>query len=536
MVMSDRPDAPTAREQCLSRETLLQALEVMDDGIAIYDGEETPVLLNRVTRERFPSIYDDMERDGISYLDALRRTVRRLMPNGSDDEIEALARKHHDYFSSGESYVTLAENGQWVRVAFRPMPNGMTAAVSVDLTQERRRERELQRAREAAEAANLAKSAFLANMSHEIRTPLNGIIGMAQVVMGTDLTAEQREFMTILIESGRALTLLLNDVLDLSKIEAGKLAIAPADTDVHALLKRIALLWRPRADEKGLSLSLSFDADLPRMIRIDAMRVQQCVANLVSNAIKFTDAGDVRIFARVRNAGGAPELVIEVSDTGAGMDGETLQRLFMPFVQADETIARKHGGTGLGLSIVRKLTEAMGGRATATSELGKGSTFAVSFQYERVDFSAIKTRETDRLVSASERAALRTSGLRILIVDDQPINRRLVELFLRAVDARTVQAANGREALEALATQPFDLVLLDMHMPVMDGPETIRHIRASEAPWSSIPVIALTADAMSGDRERYLEMGMDSYLAKPLCERELIAEIGRVSGLAQSAA
>lgn len=534
--MRERPDHLEHSADALSREDLLQALEVIDDGVAIYNGAETPVLLNRITRERFPTIYDDMEREGISYLEALRRTVRRLLPNGSEVEIEALARKHHEYFASGESYVTLAENGQWVRVTFRPMPNGMTAAVSVDLTQERARARELQRAREAADAANIAKSAFLANMSHEIRTPLNGIIGMAQVMMGTQLTTEQREFMTILIESGQALTHLLNDVLDFSKIEAGKMAIAPADTDVHALLKRIALLWRPRAEEKGLSLSLAFDADLPRMIRIDAMRVQQCIANLVSNAIKFTEEGSVRIFAHVRESGGEPELAIDVSDTGAGMDAGTLQRLFTPFVQADESIARKHGGSGLGLSIVRKLAEAMGGGATATSEPGKGSTFSVSFQYGRVEAAAIRTRESDGPANAGERSSLRMSGLRVLVVDDHPINRRLVELFLKAVDAHTVQAANGQEALDALAAQPFDLVLLDMHMPVMDGPETIRHIRGSDQSWSRIPVIALTADAMSGDRERYLGIGMDGYLSKPICERELMSEIARVSGLARAAA
>jgi signal transduction histidine kinase/ActR/RegA family two-component response regulator len=516
----------------LSREALLQALEVIGDGIAIYDGAETPIMLNCTTRERFGSVYDDMEREGISYLDAVRRMVRRLVPNGSEDEIEALAQKYHRYFSSGESYVTVADNGQWVRVTFRKMPNGMTAAISVDITHERERAQELRRAREAADAANIAKSAFLANMSHEIRTPLNGIIGMAQVMMGTELTDQQREFMTVLIESGQTLTNLLNDVLDLSKIEAGKLAIAPTDTDVHALLKRIATLWRSRAEEKGLAVSLLFDADLPRMIRIDALRLQQCVSNLISNAIKFTQSGEVRISARARKANGEPELVIDVSDTGAGMDEATLNRLFTPFVQADDTIARKHGGTGLGLSIVRKLAEAMGGQATVVSELGKGSTFTLSFQYGSVDTSAIRTRETDRVLGVADRSALRASNLRILVVDDQPINRRVVELFLKAIDATVVHACNGEEALDVLAAETFDLVLLDMHMPVMDGPAAIREIRASPHPWSRVPVIALTADAMSGDRERYLAMGMDGYLSKPLCERELISEVARVTGLA----
>jgi CheY-like chemotaxis protein len=287
-------------------------------------------------------------------------------------------------------------------------------------------------------------------------------------------------------------------------------------------------LWRPRAEEKGLDLSLSFDADLPAYLAFDATRVQQCVSNLVSNAIKFTAQGSIDIFASAKPAPGGAHLVeIRVRDTGAGMNEETLSRLFKPFTQADETISRQHGGTGLGLSITRRLAELMGGTASATSEPGRGSTFRVSF----VGAPARSQPEAGtyaRPDAGNIREALKQSHLRVLLVDDHPINRQVASLFLRPFNMHIVEAVNGAEALAALEREAFDIVLLDMHMPVMDGPTTIARIRASGQDWADLPVIALTADAMSGDRERYLAMGMNGYLSKPLAERDLLSEIARV--------
>jgi signal transduction histidine kinase/ActR/RegA family two-component response regulator len=422
------------------------------------------------------------------------------------------------------------------------MSNGRRVAISVDVTELRQREkelkarskeleereRELEKAKKAAEAASASKSAFLANMSHEIRTPLNGIMGMAQVLEGSALGQQEKEFVQTIIESGKTLMALLNDVLDLSKIEAGKFDIVPTDASLHHMLRRQLRLWKPKAEEKGLELSLSFDADLPAYLSFDTVRVQQCISNLVSNAIKFTKEGRVEIFASARALEQGVQLVtVRVSDTGPGMDKETLDRLFKPFAQADETIQRAHGGTGLGLSITRRLAELMGGTASAESEVGRGSTFRISFR------GAPARKQPEAGVSArpdgaDARDQLKHSNLRVLLVDDHPINRQVAALFLRPFNMRIVEAVNGLEALEALKREPFDIVLLDMHMPVMDGPTAIRHIRASGAPWAGIPVIALTADAMSGDRERYLAMGMNGYLSKPLAERELFSEIARV--------
>ncbi len=514
----------------LDVQTLIEALEVLNDGFAIYEGER-PLLLNRTTERRFGALYREMREEGISYREAIRRRIQRGRPDASEEQLDEWADRFHGYFHSGETYTNLADDGRMVKITFREMSNGLRAAISVDVTEEMERANELKKAQKAAEAASESKSAFLANMSHEIRTPLNGIMGMAQVMSSTELTDQQREYMSTILESGKTLMTLLNDVLDLSKIEAGKLDLAPADADLHHILRRIRKLWLPRAEEKGLDLRLALDCDLPNYLCFDQTRVQQCVSNLISNAIKFTEKGGVEVFASAQlQEDGAHLIEIRVRDTGSGMDEETLGRLFQPFAQADETISRKHGGTGLGLSIVRRLAEMMGGSATAKSELGVGSEFVVSF-VARQGAVQPRRRASDRPSSdADQREQLKASNLRVLLVDDHPINRQVANLFLRPLNLRVVEAVNGAEALEALKRETFDLVLLDMHMPVMDGPTTIQHIRASEEPWANVPVVALTADAMSGDKERYLGMGMNGYLSKPLAERELVSEMLRVVG------
>jgi hypothetical protein len=399
----------------------------------------------------------------------------------------------------------------------------------------RERERELRHAKKQADASNAAKSAFLANMSHEIRTPLNGILGMAQVLEMSDLSPEYREQVSTILDSGRNLMGVLNDVLDLSKIEAGEIAISRTDTDIAHLLRRLHQLWKPLAQEAGLDFFLSFDAELPNVLNFDSVRVRQCVSNLISNALKFTEKGRVEVFATARRAGEAEYLVsIRVTDTGCGMDEATIARLFRPFAQADESITRRYGGTGLGLSITRRLAQLMGGDATAVSEPGRGSEFTLTFR-------AGEAQPQHRLVAPgatrSDEAArqlLKSRETRVLLVDDHPINRQVAALFLRPFNFRIVEATNGKEALACLAAEQFDVVLLDIHMPVMDGPETIRQIRGSGASWADVPVIALTADAMSGDRERYIGMGMQGYLSKPLAERDLVAELARVCAPSQA--
>jgi CheY-like chemotaxis protein/anti-sigma regulatory factor (Ser/Thr protein kinase) len=319
---------------------------------------------------------------------------------------------------------------------------------------------------------------------------------------------------------------IVNDVLDLSKIEAGRMEIAPVDFDLGHMLRRLQKLFSTRADEKGVKLIVAADASLPQHLKFDPVRVRQCIANLISNAIKFTDKGLITVIASIDETNdGASIVCVRVEDTGIGMDAETLAKLFRPFTQADGSTTRRFGGTGLGLSITRKLANLMGGDVTVESTPHRGSVFTLKFKAE------ISQGHIARPAAGEPADTVKTitaSGISVLIVDDHPLNRTVARLFLEPHGINVAEAENGRQTLEMLKNEHFDLVLLDVHMPVMDGPETIRHIRDANEPWATVPVIALTADAMTGDRERLLAMGMTGYVSKPIDQRELIAEICRV--------
>ncbi len=406
----------------------------------------------------------------------------------------------------------------------------------VDLSARKQMEAELRAARDAAEASNRSKSEFLANMSHEIRTPLNGVLGMAQALQSDELSLEQSEKVAIILDSGNSLTALLNDVLDLSKIEAGKLEVSAIPGDLVQTMERIRQLFAPQAEEKGLVLSMRFEANLnPRLI-YDPLRVRQCVSNLMSNAIKFTPSGQVGVAIAAKPlADGAHLVSIKVTDSGIGMSPRTLDRLFSAFTQADGGIARKFGGSGLGLAISRQLARLMGGDVTVTSVEGKGSTFHLTFRAQEAVAS-----EGANPVSAQPAARLASSsslrGKRVLLTDDNAVNRQVIRLFLAPQGCDIVEATNGQEALDALDVARFDIVLLDVHMPVMDGKEAILRLRAAKKDWCNIPVIALTADAMTGDREKYIGLGMTDYVSKPIDQRELVFKMQRALNLDVGAA
>ncbi len=423
--------------------------------------------------------------------------------------------------------------GRWVRLFMRVHRDAAgertrVVGLMIDIHEQKKQELALVEAKLQAEAATVAKSNFLAAMSHEIRTPLNGILGMAQVLQGEQLTGAQSERVNVISESGQTLMALLNDVLDISKIEAGKMEIAPVDGELAVTLERMRQLFLAQAQERGLSLRLEIDDSVPAVLRYDPVRVRQCFSNLLSNAIKFTEHGGVS--ARVRadqHADGQWCVQVSVSDTGIGMDEETRARLFGAFTQADVTISRRFGGTGLGLAITRRLARLMGGDITVDSQPCEGSTFYLTFMAE----SGVKLRpapDQPAEVAPNDNKLRPVMNARLLLVDDNPVNRQVVRLFMAQLAPEIVEAVNGEEALARLAEQPFDIVLLDVHMPVMDGREAIKRIRTGGQPWKDIPVIALTADAMSGDRERYLDMGMSDYIPKPIDARELTAKYVRL--------
>jgi hypothetical protein len=400
-----------------------------------------------------------------------------------------------------------------------------------DLARERAaRIEEVEKARDEAEAATRAKSLFLANMSHEIRTPLNGVLGMTQALEATPLNPDARAMVSTIKESSATLMIIVNDVLDLSKIESGRMEIFPVDGRVADILESVQRLFRPEADEKGIGMSVSIDPSLPERLSFDPVRVRQCLSNLVSNAVKFTRQGRVSIHASAAPELGRTCVSIRVTDTGPGIDRKTQDRLFHAFTQADESTTRQFGGTGLGLTIARDLARLMGGDILVSSKPGEGAEFTFHFVADAaspVPKSRIASRESRE--AAAERHS-RMRGARVLLTDDNTINRQVARLFLQPQGAVITEAVNGKEALDLLSTQPFDLVLLDCNMPVMDGMEAIARIRASGEPWSTLPVIALTANAMSGDRERLLALGMSGYVSKPIDRIELYAEIERVLG------
>ena len=370
-----------------------------------------------------------------------------------------------------------------------------------------------------ANEANEAKSAFLSMVTHELRTPMNGVLGMARALQQTDLSSRQRDYLETIVRSGDSLLSILNDVLDHSKIEAGRLDLEVAPFNLRAVSEQSVQLWTEAAAAKDLELACEIDPQVPHHVQGDETRVRQIILNLLSNALKFTEEGRVSLTVRsAPNADGEGAVEILVSDTGPGMTAEQVARLFRPYSQAEASTARKYGGTGLGLSICRKLTSMMGGDIGVESEPGKGSTFRVWLPLPAAE---------SRPVDTSEAPATELPPLRVLVTDDNPINLAVARALLESAGAAVEVAVHGAEALERLQVELFDIVLMDVRMPVMDGIEAVRRIREGGAGPAGIPVIALTADASPGEEERLKGLGFDALQGKPIQPAQLFAAIER---------
>ncbi len=527
-----------------SRERFELAVRGSQDGIWDWDLQDNSLFLSARWKEMLGHGDHELPNDFASFADNLHPDDRARVMNyvehylaGELDRFRMEFRMRH----RDGSYRWILARGEAVRDA-GGIPYRMAGSHS-DITGQKLVEEELKAANErleqattlanamAAEAAmaSASKSEFLANMSHEIRTPMNGVIGMTGLLLDTDLAPDQRRCARTIQSSAEALLAIINDILDFSKIEAGKLDIETLDFDLAALMDDFGQLMALRAREKSLAFTCAPDDDVPVHLRGDPGRLRQVLTNLVGNAIKFTATGRVDVRAAVvEQDAGSVLLRFAVRDTGIGIPAAAQDRLFQVFSQVDASVARQYGGSGLGLAISRQLTGLMGGEIGVESEEGAGSEFWFTARLARQD-ERTRADGDETVADEDDPAPTLPADARILVAEDNAVNQQVALGLLRKLGLKAEAVASGEEAVAALASLPYDLVLMDVQMPGMDGLEATARIRAPGSPVRdrTVPIIAMTARAMQGDRERCLEAGMNDYLSKPVKARELATTLAR---------
>ncbi len=511
------------------------AIGAMPDGLAFYDADDRLVLWNRRYAEVNPELSSHLQ-TGMSF--------REIVQIGLDEGLyaEAVGREDawvHERMRIRASAASTMEQhiagDRWLRVSDRRTLAGGIVTICTDITELKHDARALADARDAAQAANSAKSQFLANMSHEIRTPLNGVIGVAQALANTELSARQKEMLDLIRSSSQTLQVLLSDILDLARVESGRFELNDEAFDLGRAVRESARLYEAQASEKGLQFFVEIDPAVDGWIKGDVVRLRQILTNLVSNAVKFTSTGFVSLTAAPGPArNGAPTLRFSIEDTGMGFDSDTRARLFGRFEQADGGITRKFGGSGLGLSISRQLAEMMGGDLDCESEPGGGSAFLVTVPFLPAEAPAMKVA-TEVVNDATDQRRIK-----VLLADDHPVNRKVVQMILMQADIDLSEVEDGAQAVHAVRASDFDVILMDMQMPVMDGLTATREIRLHEAAMGlpRTPIVMLTANALAEHVAAAEAAGADRHLAKPFDAGELlelVATLPRATAAAMAA-
>jgi signal transduction histidine kinase/ActR/RegA family two-component response regulator len=509
------------------RDTLQRALDTMSEGFMLHGPDDRIVAVNRAYTRMFPHLAG-FAIPGRPIADLIDIGARAILPDGEPEEIERWkAWRLEAYRTNGSSIEMTGTNGRTVHTLGMRARDGLTVTVYRDVTEERRAAAELARAKTQAEAANISKSRFLATMSHEIRTPINGIMGMAGLLQDVALDDRARRYVDAIRDASENLLQIVNDVLDLSRLEAGRLDIERIPFEPRRAIESTVEVMSARAAAKGLTLAARVDFNLPATVLGDPGRVRQILFNLIGNAVKFTHAGRIDVMAEwAGDTGPQGELRFFVADTGVGIAEKDLPRLFEEFEQLDSSVARKFGGSGLGLSICRRLVRLMGGRIEARSVLGQGSVFCFALPVER---SGPMRAAGGGDSAAALRAALDARGdrPRILIAEDNETNRLVVTTMLAdfGIDVETVE--NGVGAVARARLGGLDAILMDVQMPEMDGLTATRAIRALDGAAGRVPIVALTANAFAEDREAALAAGMDEFVAKPFRKAALFDALRR---------
>ena len=509
-----------AEQQAREAEARLRAaIDAIPEGVVFLDAEGRYVLWN----QRYAEIYHrsaDLFQPGAKLIDTLRVGVARGdYPDAIGREETWLAERAARLMNPQQRHEQRVSDGRWLMIEERRTSDGGLIGLRVDITDMKAQAAALEAALTTAEAANRAKNDFLANMSHEIRTPLNGILGLAEVLSRTHLDVSQRSMLKTMVASADALNQLLSDLLDFNRLEAGKIEIASEPFELGEVVSEAAALFAFQARAKGLEFDVRVADDARRVVLGDAARIKQILTNLLSNALKFTQAG--RVTLTVARGALDDRCYFEVRDTGVGFEPRDAERLFDRFEQADGSITRKYGGTGLGLAICRQLAGLMGGMISAAGQPGVGAVFTLVLPLRASETADAAPSETPAIASSE------ASALRVLVADDNPTNRMVAELILATVGASVATVENGRQAVEATAAAPFDVVLMDLQMPEMDGLTAIRAIRAREAEAGAdrTPIVVLSANVMPDHVEASAKAGADGHIGKPFRAEDLIAAV-----------